>query len=88
MCTMALLGGRGAEAGRQGEGDGVPLVPGSGAPGGGQSEEGGLHREREDARHQEAGAGELHRQPAGRPLSLWPYTEAVHSDTRALLTPV
>ena len=61
-------GGRGAEAGRPGEGPGVPLVPGGGAPGGGQGEEGGLHWERERPGQQATRPGVPHRQPPGRPV--------------------
>lgn len=65
-----ITGGGGAEAGRPGQGAGVPLQPGGGATGGGQSEEGGLRGERQDADRQEARAGRPHRQSAGRPLKL------------------
>lgn len=68
--VLLTTGGRGAEAGRAGQGAGVPLQPGGGAPGGGQSEEGGLRGERQDADQQEARAGRPHRQSAGRPLKL------------------
>lgn len=62
-------GRRGAEAGRPGEGAGVPLLPGSGEAGGGESQEGGLHREREESDQQEARARQPHRQSAGCPLN-------------------
>lgn len=46
LTPLSVLSGRGgAEAGWSGEGAGVSLLPGGGAAGGRQSQEGGLHRE-------------------------------------------
>lgn len=65
-----MLPGRGGtKAGRPGEGHGVPLVPGGGAARGGQGQEGGLHREREESDRQETRTHQPHRQSTGCSLS-------------------